>query len=568
MAQATAGGLDYRGPSEMDQGHNRALFWGCWIALITTAFGFITRMFLLPTWAKEFNLDPAQVGRLAGIGIWPFAVSIIAFSLIIDRIGYKTAMIFSFFGYAIWAVMGVSAYYVSQGGNKDAAFSLLYWGSLILGLSNGTVEAYINPVVATIFNREKTKWLNILHAGWPGGLVLAGLITIGMDASGMNVPWSVKLGIIAVPAIIFFVMLIRLPFPVQERVAAGVSYREMLAEFGILGALVVGFLIVLQLMDFFAGSPAFQGADGTLAGWAKALFIGIGLAIVAGFAAYTKSLGRGFMFFMILIMIPLATTEIGTDGWITGIMEKALHGYHPGWVLVYTSAIMLVLRFFAGPIIHAISPLGLLAASAVMAIIGLTMLGGAQTVGMLFVAATLYGFGKTFFWPTMLGVVSDQTPRGGALTLNALGGIGMLAVGVLGFPYIGTLQADKKIDMIAATPAAQAAPGLVQNGTLAPTVLDEKRVYEIIPYKTVNDEKLTAATATLNSDQKAQITAAAEGSAQKALRNMALFPAVMLVGYIVLIVYFRARGGYRAQVLTGHAAQDDKFTGGVEGAVR
>src|SRR4029453_8343410 len=131
--------------------HNKVLFWGCFIALITTAFGFITRMFLLKTWSTEFNLDPAQAGRLAGIGIWPFAVSIIAFSLIIDRIGYKTAMIISFLGYAIWAVMGVSAYYVSRGGNKDGAFALLYWGSLILGLSNGTVEAYINPVVATMF---------------------------------------------------------------------------------------------------------------------------------------------------------------------------------------------------------------------------------------------------------------------------------------------------------------------------------------------------------------------------------------------------------------------------------
>jgi len=192
MAQVyTGAGVAQTGIREIDQGQNRALFWGCWIALITTAFGFINRMFLLPTWATEFNLDPAQVGRLAGIGIWPFAVSIIAFSLVIDRIGYKTAMMISFVGYAIWAVMGVSAYYVSQGGNKHTAFQLLYWGSLILGLSNGTVEAYINPVVATIFNREKTKWLNILHAGWPGGLVLAGVITIAMDAFAPTMPWSI-----------------------------------------------------------------------------------------------------------------------------------------------------------------------------------------------------------------------------------------------------------------------------------------------------------------------------------------------------------------------------------------
>src|SRR5215212_10757556 len=176
MAQTAAAGnvpVDYRGTdAAAEDGHNKVLFWGCFIALITTAFGFITRMFLLGTWGAEFGLDPAQVGKLAGIGIWPFAVSIIAFSLIIDRIGYKTAMVISFIGYAIWAAMGVSAYYASRGGNKETGFALLYWGSLILGLSNGTVEAYINPVVATMFTRNKTKWLNILHAGWPGGLVL------------------------------------------------------------------------------------------------------------------------------------------------------------------------------------------------------------------------------------------------------------------------------------------------------------------------------------------------------------------------------------------------------------
>src|SRR3954453_13504662 len=192
-------------------------------------------------------------------------------------------MILSFLGYMIWSVMGVSAFYVSRGGNKEGAFQMLYWGSLILGLSNGTVEAYINPVVATMFNREKTKWLNALHAGWPGGLVLAGLITICIDTFAASTPWSVKVGMIAIPAVIFFIMLIRLNFPVQERVAAGVSYRDMLAEFGILGALVVGFLIVLQLMDFFAGVKALQNPDGTLTLMTKLVFIAIGLVIVAAF---------------------------------------------------------------------------------------------------------------------------------------------------------------------------------------------------------------------------------------------------------------------------------------------
>ena len=536
------------------------VFWGCFIALITTAFGFITRMFLLDVWGEEFDLDKAQQGRLAGMGIWPFAVSIIGFSLLIDKIGYKTAMIFSFLGYIIWSIMGVSAFYISKAGDKETAFQLLYWGSLILALGNGTVEAFINPVVATLFNKEKTKWLNILHAGWPGGLVIAGIIVIFMG----DIPWSIKIGIIGVPAIIFFLMLLPCKFPVSERVESGVSYREMLSEFGILGAMVVGFLIVLQLLDFFS-----VGGQVELSSTQKTIFFAIGVAIVVGFGVYTRAMGRLLMFVMVLLMMPLATTEIGTDGWITGIMRGVAKGkFDPGWVLVYTSAIMMILRFFAGPIVHKLSPLGLLALSAILAIAGLLFL-SVSTGAMIFVAATLYGVGKTFFWPTSLGVVAEQMPRGGALTLNAISGIGMLAVGVLGFPYIGTLQADKQIQAVVSSPAAEQVPGLVEDGKL--TAIETKMIYGVVSYSSVDDAKLKEMISTIPADEQAKVTeeiaVAREQSNQKALANMAVFPAGMLLGYICLIIYFKSKGGYKAEVLTGHKAEDEKFTGGVEGAV-
>lgn len=523
-----------------DNKNDTAVFWGCFIALVTTAFGFIARMFLINTWSAEFNLDPAEGGRLAGIGIWPFAVSIIGFSLIIDRIGYKTSMIIAFVGHLTWAAMGVSAYFISQSGNKELAYQLLYWGSLILGLANGTVEAFINPVVATLFSREKTKWLNILHAGWPGGLVVAGLVTIFID----TVPWWIKVGLLAIPAVVYFTMLIRLKFPVQEREAAGVSYKEMLSEFGVLGATVVGLLVTLQLMDFF------QPIDNTK----RMLFIGIGIAIVVGFGAYTRALGRPLMFFLILIMMPLATTEIGTDGWITGIMEGvAKDKFHPGWVLVYTSIIMVILRFFAGPIVHSLSPLGLLALSAVLAIAGLYLLSTAAGM-MIFVAATLYGVGKTFFWPTMLGVVAEQTPRGGAMTLNAISGIGMLAVGTLGFPYIGTLQSDKQIAAVVESSVAKEVPGLIANGKL--TATESKSIYEVLKYEAIDDKKLELALSALPGERqeavKNEIKTVRDMSNQRALGAMAIFPTVMLIAYIVLIMYFKSQGGYKAQHISDH----------------
>ena len=434
-----------------DSQPNKKLFWGCFLALITTAFAFISRIFLLGQWGTEFGLSNVQVGELFGMGIWPFAISIIVFSLFIDKIGYKTAMIISFLGYIVWSIMGVSAFFVSAGGegNPKLGYQLLYWGSLILGLSNGTVEAYINPVVATMFKENKTKWLNILHAGWPGGLVIAGLISIFLGS--IEVDWWIRIAIIIPPAIIFFVMLIGIEFPTQERVASGVTYREMLAEFGFLSAAVAIFLIVLQLNTTFPGN--------------EMIFAIVGAVVAVAFGAYTRSLGNPMLFVLALIMIPLATTEIGTDGWIAEIMEKvaSVNGFDAGLVLVYTSAIMMVLRFFAGPIVHRISPIGLLIMSCVLAIAGLFWLSFASGM-VIFAAATVYAFGKTFFWPTMLGVAGEQTPKGGALTLNALGGIGMLGVGVLGGPYIGMLQSQKEVAAIEANS---------EIGTMIPALVDD-----------------------------------------------------------------------------------------------
>ena len=166
----------------------------------------------------------------------------------------------------------------------------------------------------------------------------------------------------------------------------------------------------------------------------------------------------------------------------------------------------------------------------------------------ILVAATLYGVGKTFFWPTMLGVVSEQTPKGGALTLNAISGIGMLAVGTLGFPYIGVLQSGKEIKaLVADADLTKKVPGLVANGKL--TVIEEKTTYEVIPYETISKDKLDKA---LSSLEPAVRDAANENiqklrdqSKQGALLDMAMFPAFMLVCYLILLGYFMSRGGYK-----------------------
>jgi MFS family permease len=514
-----------------------ALFWGCFIALITTAFGFITRMFLLddPAITQELlGLDDAEVGMFKGIQIWPFAISIILFSLIIDKVGYKFAMIFAAASQIIWGIMGIYGLSVADT-NPELAKDLLLWGGLILALGNGTVEAFINPVVATLFDKEKTKWLNILHAGWPGGLVIAGIAVIFMGGTS----WEVKLGLIFIPAVIYLVMLIRCQCPVQERVAAGVSYRDMLGEFGFGGAAVVAILMFLQLDEAIAGH------SNTWMILCAAMAIGLGV--------YTRSLGRPLMFVLILLMTPLATTEIGTDGWISGIMGKVVT-FNAGWILVYTSVIMMVLRFYAGPIVHRLQPLPLLILSSILAIAGLVALSGASGPNLIFAAATLYALGKTFFWPTMLGIVSEQTPRGGALTLNSVSGIGMLAVGVLGFPYIGALQEKKAVSELASLEEAQNVPGLVVDGSVASEALQDKSIYYgSISYQSLEAEKVDALIADQSKEVKDAVAASQDGSGQKALANMAIFPLIMLITYVIMYFYFKGKGGYKPLELSAEA---------------
>ncbi|HEY2082414.1 MAG TPA: MFS transporter [Verrucomicrobiae bacterium] len=507
----------------MNNNQDKILFWGCFIALITTSYAFISRMILCGgQFITDFGLDKVHAGELAGAGIWPFGVSIILFSLFIDRIGYKKAMIFSFGCYIAYSALAFAAYKAIHSGNPDGqktGYPLIYWGSIILGLGNGAVEAFINPVVSTMFNKDKTKWLNRLHAGWPGGLVIGGLCTIYI-ASRQITDWRITLGLILIPAIVFFLILITRTFPRSEREQAGVGYLDMLKELGAFGAFVGFGLVLAQLGQVFE--------------WNTALVWGLIAAVTIAFAVITKSFGRPLLAFLIIIMMPQATTELGTDGWISSLMEAPMQaaGHNPAWVLVYTSAIMVVLRFSAGPIIHKLSPLGLLTTCSILAIAGLLALSktNGATMGVIFAAATLYGVGKTFFWPTILGLTTEQCPRGGALTLNAVGGIGMLAVGILGVPFIGYLQESSATKKLASA-----------NPALYETVTVEKK-YLLGNYRAIDPVKSAAIT---DDQSKAAILSATTTGQFSALGKMATFPAFTLVCYLALIMYFKSKGGYK-----------------------
>jgi len=485
----------------------RRLFVGSFVALVTTAFGFIVRAMLIDEWGREFALTETQKGEIFGVGLWPFAISIVLFSLVVDKIGYGRAMVFAFACHALSVLLTITA----------DSYEQLYWAMFIVALGNGTVEAVINPVVATMFRGDKTKWLNILHAGWPGGLVLGGLLAIALG----HIDWRWKIGLILVPALGYALILLGQRFPVHERVEAGVSYREMLREMGALGALVVLSLILLELGRVFGWSPT--------ASWTAAIVLSL------AFGLAVRGIGQPIFVVLLLIMIPLATTELGTDSWITSLMTDEMKSLaiDPGWVLIYTAFIMMVLRFFAGGIVHRLSPLGLLATSSLVAAIGLLML--STSVGaMVFVAATIYGLGKTFFWPTMLGIVSERFPKGGALTLNATGGVGMIGAGLVGAVLLGYFQDTTTSAQLAAREPA-----------LAARVIEEKQSV-FGRYQAVDKAREAA----LEPAERERVAAIAKGSQKSALAKVAWVPVGMVVAYLLLALYFRMRGGYRAQELS------------------
>ena len=155
----------------------------------------------------------------------------------------------------------------------------------------------------------------------------------------------------------------------------------------------------------------------------------------------------------------------------------------------------------------------------------------------IIVAATVYSFGKAFFWPTSLGVVSEQSPRGGAITLNVVAGIGMLGAGVIGGPLIGKVLDGQMVHGVAAYDA--------KNNTQLVETLKIDRTGLFGDYTAIDPAKR----ATLAGDEKAAVDAADRESKHDALRTIAILPGIMFLVYLGLILYFRSRGGYKPVVL-------------------
>lgn len=500
--------------------NNRALFLASFMTLIAAGMGFAIRSGVLADWAAQFGFTNTELGQITGGGLVGFGITIIACSLFIDRIGYKPLMVLAFLLHVLSLVVTLAATPIYERLGKDATYACLYWGMFMFALANGMCEAVINPLVATLYSRQKTHYLNILHAGWPGGLILGGLLGflfVGNGATLTHLRWEIPISFFILPTLIYGFIILKERFPISEARAAGVSFGTMLAQFA---------------------SP--------------------------------------ILLLLLLLHAMVGYVELGTDSWTTNIMEVVTSG-NGILVLVYTSGIMFVLRFFAGPIVEKINPVGLLLVSSVIGCIGLYWLGSVETdvvssgvdvaggtLFMVFLAATVYGFGKAFLWPTMLGVVGERFPRGGALAMGAMGGVGMLSAGLLGGPGIGYTQ-----DYYASSSLQEAAPEVYEEYAAAdsnrflvfPPVrgLDGHKVGQIED-KLFGPEQLT--------DVQTTVMNAELYGGRMALKVTAIIPFCMAIGYLILVIYFRAKGGYKQELLHGHPAEGEEWTGGVEGPVR
>jgi MFS family permease len=375
------------------------------LSIFMIGLGFAVRANIAPNLQADIydKIDllnsAAMLGQALGITFTGFALTLLFGSALVDLVGMKRMLLFSALSYVLGSLGLLLAAFMQPG---EAVQTIVLISLLLTGLGWGAVEAASNPMVAALFPEEKTHRLNILHAWWPAGIVVGGLM--GVAISEMSLPWQINVFILLIPSLVMAWWVSSAVFPVTERVAAGVSYSDMLAEL-IRRPL---FWVFWVCMYFTAGAELAPGQ-----------WVNISLSNVVG---------------------------------MQGII-----------LLVYVSALMFVMRHFAGPIVARISSVGLMFVSCLAAGIGLYALSLASSPLLAFAAATIWGMGVCFLWPTMLAIVAERFPRGGAVAMGLMGFAGGMAIQFV-LPRMGAIFDSAK---------AEAAGGADKLAGLSPEAMTE-----------------------------------------------------------------------------------------------
>jgi MFS family permease len=367
--------------------NQRRLFIASCVALVATAMTFAIRGDIMSDFEREFGLSKTDVGWIAGAAFWGFGLSILLGGPLCDLLGMGTLLRLAAAGHIAGTIATIAA----------PNFPVLFVATLTIGIANGLVEAAINPLVATIYSEEKTRRLVTLHAWFPGGIVIGGVLSFLLTHLGAG--WQAKMLLLLVPSTAYALLFLGQPFPATERAAAGVPFGDMFKE-----ALRPLFVII----------------------W--------------------------------LCMWLTAATELGPGQWMSNIFNDVMQSAAQAGilVLVWVNGIMYLMRQFLAGAAHRVSPVALIACTAVGAAAGLFLFGMARTPFTAFAAAALFAAGTAFWWPTMLGITSERFPRGGALLLAIVGATGAFSTAIAG-PVMGWINerygADRVLSIWAVLPA-------------------------------------------------------------------------------------------------------------------
>lgn len=518
----------------------KRLLWAGFMAILAAGVGFAIRGGIFDNWGTEFGFTAAQIGAIGGAGFSGFCFGIIIGGLVCDRLGYGKLVGLAFILHVLSAIVTFMA-------SGAGAYNSLYWGMFIFAYANGTLEAVANPLVATLFPKARTHYLNILHASWPAGLVLGGICGWILD-DRVQLPWKWQLLIYLVPTVIYGLMFLGQHMPKSEASAKGLKLGEMLRDVGVMGSVVIALFLWLFAKD--ALGPMLGGLTGaaffTGPAWS---WVAIAIGVVVFFAfsgASGWALGSGLLFVLFIAHVLLGAVELGTDGWIQNITGNILNSEQGKILFVFTSMTMFVLRFCADFIERKIglSPIGILLVFSALGCLGLNLTSGITTFGGAMLALSVYGIGKTFLWPTMLAVASDRFPRTGAVAISIMGGLGMMSAGLVGSTGLGYAK-----DRFAGEELQKANPAIYSEYKAATPSkflffadahgLDGKKLGEV-------KAAITANTAT---DAQKTVQAADTKGDRHTLVADSFIPGMMAAIYLCLFIYFRMKGGYRPLTL-------------------
>ena len=367
-------------------GNRKSIYWICVLALFIAALANAVRAGAAGA-LKAALLDPIDaqhsgemIGTVLGNSFLGFALSLLVISPLLDRIGARRVILFAAACFILGPALVLLA---AQAGGS--VYLLLNLAMVIWGFGWGATEASINPVIATLYADDKTGKLNALHAWWPAGLIVGGLLSV-LFFSSLNLPWQALVGLCIVPGVALAIWAARHSFPQTESAVQGVSFGEMMAE------------------PF--RRPGF------------------------------------WVFFAIMFLT--ASSELAPGAWVDVTLSNTV-GMPGILVLVYVSAIMFVMRHFAGALEHRFSDMGLLLMCTVPAAIGLYLLSVANSPLTALVAATVWAFGVCFMWPTMLAAVSRRYPRSGPWGIGLIGFAGALAIYFV-LPQLGAVYDRAKLE--------------------------------------------------------------------------------------------------------------------------